>query len=597
MAEAKFKLLEVDLTHGKTNVVDVTEDMRRYLGGRGLGAKLIWDRVPPGADPLGPQNILYFGVGPVTGFAGSVINVNSKSPLTSLRGHSSMNGHVGVELIYAGYGAGLLLQGKAPKPVYLYIKDDNVEIRDASHLWGRLNLETQQVLHQELRGELDDQNFRIVSIGPAGERLVRNASITHDFYHHAARLGMGAVMGSKNVKAIAVRGTRPPEYANPQRLFELMNTLFSEGRLQKAMDRRFGHSASIAQRYYQGLEGVKNKQLAWDPICDLSNPLLLEQRYKLWSDSCTLCHIGCKVPFMRREPPLGPCAGEMRHDNAGGWSANVMLPGYDAQVYLTPFLDELGLDSEDVSGLVAWLMECYQRGLVTKDDLDGLELTWGNLEATSKLVKKIAFREGVGDILAEGLKFASSKIGRGSERYAMTHKGVAITSYEPRGSMVEAVGLAVVPSGEIHGGRGNPNFLGFESLTTCLFYLASIPSIFGTPQWGTEMVNAATGWSLTIEEWNNIIRRIFLMERCYSLREGHVPAKDDTLPDRFFEETVSTKYGKKLILEKNEFLAQREKWYLNNGLSKDGLPTKAELDKLGIGSIVPILEEKGIRLA
>ena len=215
MSETRFNLLEIDLSTGEKTVVDVTEDIRRYVGGRGFGAKLLWDRVPRGTDPLSPENFLYFGAGPLTGFLGAVTNVSALSPLTLLRGQSNMNGLFGVEMTYAGYNAGVLLKGRAEKPVYVYIKNDDVEIRDASHLWGRFNPDNQEALRAEIKKDLGDQNFRIAAIGPAGERMVRNASIDHDFYHHAARLGMGAVMGSKNVKAIAVRGTKPPPTPNP----------------------------------------------------------------------------------------------------------------------------------------------------------------------------------------------------------------------------------------------------------------------------------------------------------------------------------------------------------------------------------------------
>ncbi len=593
MGEPKFNLLEIDLTGERVSVLDVTEEIRKYVGGRGLGAKLLWDRVPEGADPLSPENILYFGVGPITGFFGSVLNVSAKSPLTLLRGESNMNGHFGVELIYAGYNAGLLITGKADRPVYLYIKDDKVEIRDASHLWGKLNLETQQSLRKEVRTELDDQNFRIASIGPAGEHLVRNASISHDFYHHAARLGMGAVMGSKNLKAIAVRGTKPPQYANPDKLFQMVNTFFHEARLFKAKERRWGHTVSMPDRYYKTTEGIKNKQLGWHEICDLSNPVRHEQQYKLWNDGCNLCPAGCKVPYMRREPPLGPCAGEMRHDNAGGWNANVLIPGYDTQIYLTPFIDNLGFDSEDVSGVVAWMMECYDRGLVTKDDLDGIDLTWGNLNAICKLVKKIAYREGIGDILAEGLKFAPQKIGKGSDKYAMTHKGIAITSNEPRGSMSDAVGLAVAPFGELHGDRGNPERAMFDCLTACTFHRPTIRQVFGgIANWGIEMLSAAYGWDLTMEDWDNLVRRIVVMERCYSMREGHVPARDDVLPDRFFDEVIYNKYGEPRVLDRDKFLSEREKWYLSIGLTKEGIPTKEYLGKLGLEFVIPTLGNK-----
>ncbi len=249
-----------------------------------------------GTEQKGPGNIIWFGLGPITGLAGAVTNVCALSPLTLRQGQSNMNGHFGVEMIYAGYNGGVLLTGKAAHPVYIYIKDDKVEIRDAAHLWGLGNPDNQETLREEIKKELDDQNFRIVSIGPAGEHLVRNASIDHDLYHHAARLGMGAVMGSKNVKMIAIKGTKQPPYQKPELLYGTMLRWIKEGLDEKVGRRRWGHSVSMPERYYKTTEGIKNKQLGWDPICDLSNPLKLEQAAKLWGDACNLCHVGCKVP-------------------------------------------------------------------------------------------------------------------------------------------------------------------------------------------------------------------------------------------------------------------------------------------------------------
>ena len=248
MAEKTIKLLEVDLTNQKTKAVDVTEDVKNFLGGRSLGSKLLWERVPPKADPLSADNILYFGIGPLTGLLGSITNVSAKSPLTMLRGQANMNGHFGVELVYAGYNAGILFTGKAAKPVYLYIKDNQVEIRDAGHLAGKSGLETQYLLSHELKKDVDDQNFRFVSIGPAGENVVRNADICHDFYHHAARLGMGTVMGSKKLKAIAVKGTQPPGYVHPDKVLENIKRILHEGRLYRDENRRWGHTQSMSGR-------------------------------------------------------------------------------------------------------------------------------------------------------------------------------------------------------------------------------------------------------------------------------------------------------------------------------------------------------------
>jgi len=600
MTATTSNLLEIDLSARKSQVVDITADVQTFLGGRGLGAKLVWDRVPAGTDPLGPDNTLYFGIGPITGFNGAVTTISALSPLTLLYGFSCVNGHFGIEMIYAGYNAGILLTGKADSPVYLYIDDDKVEIRDASDLWGMLNLEAQQQLRNRLTNGLQNQNLAIATIGPAGEHQVRNADICHDFYHHAARLGMGAVMGSKNVKAVVVRGTKQPKYANATKLAELLIAYFQQNRLYKAQMRRWGHSYTMPTRYYASKEGVKNKMLGWHDMCDLSNPVLHEQRYKLWNDSCALCQVGCKTPYMRREPPLGPCAGEIRHDNAGGWNANVLIPGYETQIYLTPLVDNLGLDSEDVSGVVAWMMECYERGIVSRDDLDGIDLTWGNLEAICKLLRKIAYREGIGDILAEGLKFAPAKIGKGSEAYAMTHKGVAITSYELRGALADAISLAMVPVGELHGlgkGRGDPFRVLADSLTVCAFLRPSLNSVFGFSTWGAEMLNAVCGWHLTEEDVNTIAHRLAMIERCVCLREGHVPTQDDTVPDRFFDEVIYTKYGKPLKLDRDDFRKEREKFYLSIGLNKDGIPPKEYLEKLELEFVMPTLEMMGLKLA
>lgn len=592
MSNKTFQLLEVDLTTQKIQTVDVTEDMRKFLGGRSFGGKILWDRVPSNADPLSRENVLFLGIGPITGLLGSVTNISAKSPLTMLRGQSNMNGHFGNELIYAGYNAGILVTGRSSTPVYLYIRDDQVEIRDAAYLTGKSGLETQQMLKKELKEEADVQNFRFVSIGPAGENLVRNADISHDFYHHAARLGMGTVMGSKKLKAIAVKGTQSPDYTYPDKVFEAIKKLLHEGRLYIAQNRRWGHTVSMTKRYYKTTEGIKNKQLGWDAICDLFNPVHLEQQYKLWGDSCHGCFVGCKVPYMRREPPLGPCAGELRHDNAGGWSANAMIAGYELQTYLCSYVDYLGLDSEDVSGVVTWMMECYEKGLVAKEDLDGIDLAWGNLESICALLKKVAYREGIGNILADGLKFAPGKIGKGTEKYAMTGKGVAISSYEPRGSSKEALNLAGTAVGELHGGRGSLERVMYDSMTSCSFWRRTLPEIFGsTGDWGISMLNAACGWNLTMEDWKKLELRGATMERCFSIREGYVPQRDDMLPDRFFEERITNKYGESKILKREEFLEERKKVYRSYGLQDDGTPSTDLLEDLGLEFTIPVLEQ------
>lgn len=597
MTPYKFTLLEVDLTREKARTTEITEDVRKYLGGRGLGAKLLWDRVPHGADPLGPDNILYFGVGPLTPWIGGSTVAVFKSPLTMLAARSSGTGRLSREIIYAGYNSGILLKGKARDHVYVYVKDDKVEIRDASHLWGLSGMKTQYTLQQELVKDLEDQDTSVISIGPAGEHLVRNANIIQEWIHSMSRLGCGAVMGSKNIKAIAIRGTRPPNYADARRLYELIKKYHtSRPALERRIgERRWGHSVSMPSRYYQTREGVKNKQLGWHPICDLSNPVILEQKYKVWTDGCHLCTSPCFVPYFRRDPPWGPVVGEMRHDNAGGFNANVMIAGYDDQTYVSPLCDELGLDAEDVSGVVAWMMECYEREIVKKEEI-GVDLKWGDVKAVCQLLKKIAYRDGIGDVLAEGLKFAPQEIGRGSGQFAMHSKGVAITSYELRGSMTDAVNLSICSVGAIHGRRATPETVFQDSATMCVFNGAAFETVFGSVHRGAaEFVNAVTGWNSTDEEMKTIMMRAYTLERCYSLREGdYVPTRDDDLPKRFFDETIHNKYGEPKVLDREEFLSMRRTRYLEYGLSEEGLPVKDNLQKLGLDFTIQSLAKIGL---
>jgi aldehyde:ferredoxin oxidoreductase len=258
---------------------------------------------------------------------------------------------------------------------------------------------------------------------------------------------------------------------------------------------------------------------------------------------------------------------------------------------LSAYVDYLGLDSEDVSAVVTWVMECYERGLFSQEDLDGIDLTWGNLKAICALLKKIAFREGIGALLAEGLKIAPDQLGKEFRPYAMTHKGTAISSYELRGSMREALDLAVTPVGELHGGRGTPLRVVYDSLTTCSFLRRELARIFdGVEGWAIPMLNAASGWDLTPVTWGKMMLRAATMERCYSIREGYRPQTDDLLPDRFFNETIHDKYGEPKILNREAFLEKRKQRYREYGLKDDGTPSRELLIDLDLDFTIPALK-------
>ena len=270
-----------------------------------------------------------------------------------------------------------------------------------------------------------------------------------------------------------------------------------------------------------------------------------------------------------------------------------MIPGYELQTYLCSYVDYLGLDSEDVSAVVTWMMECYEKGMVTREDLGGIDLTWGNLEAICALLKKIAYREGIGDVLADGLKIAAGKLGKETRPFAMTHKGTALSSYEPRGSMQDALDLAVTAVGELHGGRGTPLRIVYDSLTACSFLRREIARIFqDVAGWAIPMLQGACGWQLSADEWERMTMRAATMERCYSLREGYRPLRDDLLPERFFSEIIHSKYGEAKVLDREEFLAARKQRYRSYGLADDGRPTGEFLKELGLGFTVPSLKQQ-----
>jgi aldehyde:ferredoxin oxidoreductase len=303
MAETSFYLLDVDLTAGKSQVLDVTEDVKKYLGARGLCNKLIWDMVPQGADPLGPDNILHIGIGPLTGLHGVKTVFSFISPLTNWAGRATTSGYFGEELVKAHYNVGILLRGKAPKPVYLYVYNDDVEIRDASDLWGKFKQDTEVTLRQRLWDETGEM-FGIACIGPAGENLVRYANVTTEFVHSASKWGVGAVMGSKNVKAVAVRGTKTPLYADQAGVWDLMRTYATSISTadRRLGESRYGHTTSMPRLLRYAAEGIKNSHLSYDPVVERSNALVQYLKYYAWTDGCPGCAAACFVPFFKNGP-------------------------------------------------------------------------------------------------------------------------------------------------------------------------------------------------------------------------------------------------------------------------------------------------------
>jgi aldehyde:ferredoxin oxidoreductase len=589
-----FKLLEVDLTHETSRSIDVTKDVERYLGGRGLGNKLIWDLVPQGADALSEANVLHIGVGPITGLIGTKTILSFKSPLTGWVGRSATSGYFGEEIVKTQYNTGILIKGKAKKPSYLYVYDDRVEIRDATDLWGKWKLETENTLRDRLNQETG-QMFGVLCIGPAGENLVRFANASTEFAHSASKWGCGAVMGSKNLKAVCVRGTKGPLYADHQKIWELFKRYAANPwtGLFRLNESRWGHSKSPSMLLRYGGEGIKNNHLGYHEIVKKSNFYEHEMKYHIWTDGCPGCVCGCITPFFKNGKN-GAFGGEFRHDDMGGFNANILV-GYEEVAEFNGLVDELGMDSEELGGLIAWAMDLYEHNIISQQDLGGIDLKWGSVEATIQLIKKIAYKENLAPAtLAEGFRRAYKVFGDKSKWYAYEVHGCASPTSDLRNKELGAGIRNATSHCGARVGDGIMSLLG-ESATCCDFQLIANMQVWGSVDEAIrQYVNAACGWNLTSQDIADIAQRNYYFNRCISLREGYYPPKDDYFPPRAFDEPITDKYGKVWVWDPDEFEEKKKEFYLTKlKLDEKGLPPRNELERLGLDFIIPTLAPMG----
>ncbi len=597
MTEISFKLLEVNLTSKTSRVIDVTEDVNKYLGARGLANKLIWDLVPQGADPLGAENVLHVGIGPITGLIGTKTVLSFISPLTGWAGRSSVSGNFGDQLLRTQYNAGILIVGKSDSPVYLYVNDDKVEIRDAQELWGMWKQKTEVTLSEQLKQETGEI-FSILSIGPAGENLVRYANATTEFIHSASKWGCGAVMGSKKLKAIAVRGTKGPLYVDHLGAWKLFRTYATSPitMLHKINEGRWGHTLSMPSLLRGGGEGIKNSHLSYHEIVEQSDPYAHQLKYHVWTVGCSGCASACKVPFFKNSPE-GVFAGELRHDNTGGFNANIMV-GYEDMTEMSALIDELGMDGEELGGLIAWAIDLYEHGIITKADLGGINLKWGDIESCCELLIKIAYQQGRAPAaLANGYRQAYSIFGKDSEYLAWEVHGCSCPTYDLRNKgrlfMGEALGALAFATSHNGARMGSGLRSGLtESATFCYFASPPFNKIWGTDEEVVrQFLKVTCGFNFTIDDINNIKLRNYYFNRCISLREGYYPARDDYLPPRAFDEPITDKYGNTYVWDRKEFEDEKKRHYVHMlQLTETGLPSKDNLQKLGLDFIIPVLE-------
>jgi aldehyde:ferredoxin oxidoreductase len=621
------KVLHVDLTRGKAVKLPLNwEDVKLFIGGRGLNAITLFRNLKPGVDPLSPDNVLCFATGPLTGTASPIgsgrFNVSAKSPLTGGFGDSNCGGFWAPELKYAGYDQVVVL-GKAEKPVYIWIDDDEVEIRDAKHLWGLDNYET----YKSILEEVGDPDVHLVSIGIAGENLVRFANILSDAYRAAGRTGMGAVMGSKNLKAIAVRGTGGVKVANPDRLLELIpkyiEILYSDW-----FSKLFSEQGSMCLvKIYNDLGTLVTKNFQegyFEPIERLLGDFYVK-KYEVKSRACFSCPLHCASFWEIRDGPFtGLSAPKIEFGIVMNYTTRLGIPNIEVGLKCIDLLNRYGLDSISTGAVIGFAMECYTKGILTDKDTDGLRLEWGNEKVVPEIIRKIAFREGLGDILAEGSKRAAEKIGRGAEKYAIHTKGLEHIECDPRGLQAFGLGYATSTRGADHL-RALPAFeytispdkaeklfgtskaadrfategkaamvKWFEEVRAFTDAIEACKFITRTgliwPEVQVEVLNAVTGLNLTAQDALIIGERIVNVEKAFNVREG-MTRQDDSLPERFLKEPLPSGPSKGHVCRLEEML---DEYYMLRGWDvKTGLPTRKKLEELNLVEIAEDLEKMG----
>jgi len=601
------RFLRVNLTTGEIDTFPPSEGLiENYVGGRGFAAKMMWNLAVPKVDPLEPENVLMFLTGPLTGLGAPCMRslIAFKSPLTLTYCDSYHGGFLGAEIKYAGYD-GIVIYGRADSPVYLYIEDDKVEIHDAAYLWG---LDTEQVYHA-LYKKIGGDRFEIACIGPAGENLVRFALLDCSYHRQAGRGGGGAVMGSKNLKAIVVRGTHRLRVAEPGRFQAAVRRAYADLEMAPmALDfRRYATLSGIVDDSEKGILPTFNYQRAsFEHAANLLGKVY-EERIWLRNAACMGCSIACsKMGAIRRGKHKGTICDNVEFETTGTMGSNLGFTKVEDLQYASHLCDILGLDTMSTGVTIAFATEAYKRGVLSRDDLDGIELDWGTADAVHTMIEKIARREGIGDLLAGGVKRVSEKLGREALKIAMHTKGLETPGYEPRGMPGHALGYATGDRGgdhersylvdyEARGAlwKGKPvDRFAREGKAEILIHTQNITAANDTLilchfanevrlETGIEMLNAATGFNLAEENLFTVGERVWNITRLFNLREGFTRADDD-LPVRVKEEPLPDPgvKGQRISQEALDYML--DDYYHLRGWDENGVPTEEKLTALGI---------------
>ncbi len=609
------RVLYVDLTSGKTQVEPMNEDYaKKYIGGIGLGMRLWLDNSKPKVDPFSPENPLILSTGPISGTmwptGGNGHAFVSKSPQSYGVGEAKAHGTFGTELKRAGYDA-IIFKGKAEKLVYVWIDDDAVQILDASHLMGKSPGETEDAI----REDLGDYYIRVASIGVAGEKLVRIACIINDKTRAAGRTGMGAIMGSKNLKAIAVRGTRDIVAAKPDEFMEYVKE-FHERMKGPATSkyRTLGTPANVLVHNSLSCMPTRNYNNSQFEGAEKISGEKLNDKFVAKIIGCSSCAMRCEHMCVVAEGPYKDTMTRMEYETLWALGPYCGVDRLDAIIKGMQLSNYYGIDAISAGVIAGFAMDCHESGILTDKELGGIDARFGNHEAMVQLIEKIGTRDGIGDVLAEGVKIAGEKIGKGAEKLGQHIKGVEVTGYDLRCLKTAALGFAVSFRGADHNrhgayafdvkgkvnrliaekGRGKmvkdmeDQYTLVDSLIVCKFSR-------GTYYKGNEdmarLYTLVTGFDMTTENLTLAGERINNVARLFNIREG-LSRKDDTLPYKVMHKPIPDEGPSKgAYVSQKELDLLLDDYYDARGWTKEGVPTKEKLEELDMGDLVHIVEK------
>ena len=633
------KIAFIDLSTGRIDIKSISLDIRRkFLGGRGLDAYLLYNHTQKGCDPLGPNNTLMVSGGLLTATLASATartHVMAKSPLGGMVGSANMGGFFAPELAWAGFHH-LVIKGKAEKPVYLWIHNGKIEIRDAQHLWGKTTTETQWTI----REELGDDDIKSLVIGPAGENQVRIANVMTGIKNAGGRTGMGAVMGSKNLKAIAARGTLDIKIAHPREALDYNKRFIDQITSAKVNQTQGTLGTPFIWGATNSWGGVRcrNFQYNQELYCDEIEPeaideVCAETMGPYHMAGCFGCQVHCRAKY---KIPSGPYAGAYdegpEYTSQGAFCGEPDCRSIETLLTGNHLVDQWGLDNLEVGSLISWAMELYELGILTDKETDGLDLRFGNDEALLEMVRRIAFREGwLGNALAEGGIMASEMIGKNSFEYLIQVKGVSNLHSDERATPALALNIATASRGSDHL-RSRPAidlyhlpesvlrkiygtpvpydgplssehteyigkpwqvfwqencYMAVDCLGICKYHTvflgATLPNFEDWPK----VIKYNTGLEFTPREIWDIAERCNMMERLFNLREGLAREdlkKGDMLNHRYFDEP--TRRGAPdvvgRVIDREKFKKMVDEFYEYKGLDRNGVPNPETLKRLGL---------------